>query len=133
MKDSIELTIFTPEKHIKIGEVKEIIIKSEDGSLAILPNHVPMVADLKPTVTKFIDVNDQKKNIFTSTGIIRFMENKADIICDASEWPQDIDLKRAQDAKERAEKRLSEKQSSTDIARAELALVRAIARIKAKH
>ena len=45
------------------------------------------------------------------------------------EWPEEIDLSRAEDAKERAEKRLSEKADGTDVYRAEVALLRAMARI----
>lgn len=132
MKDNIEFTIFTPEKNIKIGEIKEVITEGLDGELAILPNHVNMITYLKPTITTYIDLNGNKKNIFTSSGVLNVENNKIYIICDASEKPEDIDIKRAEKAKKRAEERLLNKKE-IDVKRAELALFRSIARIKTKE
>ncbi|KRU24918.1 F0F1 ATP synthase subunit epsilon [Clostridium botulinum] len=132
MKDNIELTIFTPEKNIKIGEIKEVITEGLDGDLAILPNHVNMITYLKPTITKYIDLNGNKNNIFTSSGVLKVEDNKVYIICDASEKPEDIDIKRAENARKRAEERLGNKKE-IDVKRAELALFRSIARIKIKE
>ncbi len=106
MKDNLNLTIFTPEKNIKIGEVKEVITEGLDGELAILSNHVNMITYLKPTITKYMDLNGNKKNIFTSSGVLKVQDNNVYIICDASEKPEDIDIKRANEAKKRAEERL---------------------------
>ncbi|WP_434297187.1 F0F1 ATP synthase subunit epsilon [Clostridium sporogenes] len=132
MKDNIEFTIFTPEKNIKIGEIREVITEGLDGGLAILPNHVNMITYLKPTITAYIDLNGNKKNIFTSSGVLKVEDNKVYIICDASEKPEDIDIKRAENAKKRAEERLLNK-TEIDVKRAELALFRSIARIKTKE
>ncbi|EJO5346231.1 F0F1 ATP synthase subunit epsilon [Clostridium botulinum] len=132
MKNNIELTIFTPEKNIKIGEVKEVITEGLDGEIAILSNHVNMITYLKPTITKYIDLQGNKKNIFTSSGVLKVRGNSVYIICDASETPEDIDIKRAESAKKRAEQRLLNKKD-IDVKRAELALFRAIARIKTKQ
>lgn len=54
--------------------------------------------------------------------------NQLKILCDVCEWPEEIDLKRAKEAKERAEQRLAHK-DGIDIKRAQLALNRALARI----
>ena len=54
-------------------------------------------------------------------------------MCDASEWPEEIDINRAKEAEERAEKRLRDaKGDNIDVKRAELALSRALERIKVK-
>ncbi|GAA0744326.1 F0F1 ATP synthase subunit epsilon [Clostridium oceanicum] len=133
MKNNLEFTIFTPQKQIKIGEVKEVIVETIEGSLAILPKHISMIAYLKPTVTQFVNLNGEKKNIFTSTGTLKVKENNVYIICDSAEYPENIDLKRAKEAKERAEKRLRESKDKIDVKRAEMALFRAVSRIKAKQ
>ncbi|ENK1244086.1 F0F1 ATP synthase subunit epsilon [Clostridium sporogenes] len=132
MKDNLNLTIFTPEKNIKIGEVKEVMTEGLDGELAVLSNHVNMITYLKPTITKYIDLNGNKKNIFTSSGVLKVRDNDIYIICDASEKPEDIDIKRAEEAKKRAEERLLNKKE-IDVKRAELALFRSIARIRTKE
>ena len=52
------------------------------------------------------------------------------ILAEIIEWPREIDKERAEEAKERAEERLRSKSPETDIARAETALLRAMARIQ---
>ena len=52
------------------------------------------------------------------------------ILAESAELASDIDVERAQEAKARAEKRLAEAQPDTDLARAELALKRAVSRIR---
>ena len=61
------------------------------------------------------------------------MPEKVSILAEIAEWPDEIDLGRAQAAKERAQKRLEERMDNLDVARAELALRRALLRIDAKR
>ncbi len=63
-----------------------------------------MITYLKPTITKYIDLNGNKNNIFTSSGVLKVEDNKVYIICDASEKPEDIDIKRAENAKKERRK-----------------------------
>lgn len=74
----------------------------------------------------------QEKKVFTSTGILNVGESEVSFMCDASEWPDEIDIQRAETAKERAEKRLKTS-NNIDVKRAELSLSRALARIKTKN
>lgn len=90
-----------------------------------------MITYLKPTITKYIDLNGNKNNIFTSSGVLKVEDNKVYIICDASEKPEDIDIKRAENAKKERRKDWEIKRDRCK--RAELALFRSIARIKIKE
>jgi F-type H+-transporting ATPase subunit epsilon len=131
MKDHIKLTISTPEKEFYSGEVQSLNTESEDGRFGVLVNHVSMVAPLKPTVTTFIDLNGKELKAFTSTGVLRVHNSQVEILCDACEWPEDIDVARSRQAKERAEERLHHKDVN-DVIRAENAVLRAIMRIKTR-
>lgn len=133
MATNIKLSILTPGKTFYVGEVKEISTKTVEGGLGILSNHSDMVAFLQPTETKFIQADGTEKKAFTSTGVLNVGASEVTFMCDASEWPEEIDVNRAEEAKKRAEKRLRDaKGDNIDVRRAELALSRALERIKVK-
>lgn len=129
MAGNFKLSIITPEKQFYNGDVVEIITENEFGKLGILPNHMPMITSLKPAVTTFKDNSGKTLNAFTSTGILKVSNNEVKILCEACDWPEDIDIERAEEAKKRAEERLMNK-SQVDTERAEIALQRALLRIK---
>ncbi len=131
MANTYKLVIVTPEKQFYQGEVVELITGSTQGNVGILANHMPLVTTLRPSVTEIVDKDGKKMKAFTSSGILEVKDNAATMLCDASEWPEDIDIKRAEAAKTRAEERLKQK-DGIDVKRAELALARALARINIK-
>ena len=131
MADALKLTILTPEREFYSGEVSQIITDSTQGGIGILPSHMPLVTTLKPCITEITEKGGEKLKAFTSTGILEVKDNDVKILCDACEWPEEVDLKRAEEAQKRAEGRLANK-DNIDVKRAELALARAMARIKLK-
>lgn len=131
MKNHIKLTILTPEKEFYSGEILSLYTESNEGRFGILANHVPMVAQLKPSVTTFTELNGKELKAFTSTGILRVHQGEVEMLCSACEWPENIDIERAKQAKERAEERLLHK-DGIDVKRAENAVLRSVMRIKAK-
>lgn len=132
MKNILKLTIITPEKEFYSGEVLDLVTENEAGRLGFLPEHVAMVTVLKPSVTTFTEKDGKKLKAFTSSGILSIKDNEVNLMCDASEWPEDIDIKRAEEAKTRAEMRLKEA-TGVNINRTEVALKRALMRIKARN
>jgi len=131
MVDTIKLNIITPERKVYDGEVSELTTENHIGRFEILPNHVPMVTSIIPTVTTFTTVEGKKLKLFTSTGILRVENNELNLLSEDAQWPQEIDVSRAEEAKKKAEQLLREKEN-IDYKRAELKLKRALARIKAK-
>lgn len=89
-----------------------------------------MTMIIKPGILYITDGDDQKIAALHA-GFVEILKEQITILAEIVEWPNEIDVNRAEAAKERAEKRLSEKDPKTDIARAETALQRAIARISA--
>lgn len=131
MENKFHLTIITPDRELFIGEVVFLNCEGSEGHFGILPNHAPMIATLVPTVTTFQDVEGKEYKAFTSDGVFKVNNNKAILLCNSAEWPEEIDKKRAESAKQRAEDRLSEKTKDVDALRAKLSLLRALSRLKA--
>jgi len=132
MKNHIKLTIITPEKEFYSGDILSLNTESDEGVFGILANHVPMISQLKPTVTTFTQVNGKELKAFTSTGVLRVLKGEVEMLCSACEWPEDIDLERAKRAEERAEKRLNKDNDGVNMKRAESAVLRSLMRIKTK-
>ena len=130
--NKLKLNIVTPNRNFYNGDVNMIIVKTVDGEIGILPNHLPLVSILD---IGMIDIkNDsEEKSATINMGFIQVVDNEVSIFTDSAEWPDEIDIDRAREAKERAERRLKEKADELDIDRAELALRRAINRIGARE
>ena len=126
----IKLKIVTHQSVLFEHDVDEIYTQGVDGRFGVLKNHIPFVTALDVGVTKLIDAG---KAIYLTTmgGIFQFKDNEATILTDVAEIGDNIDIVRAKEAKERAEARLRAKSESVQIARAEIALAKAIARISA--
>lgn len=128
MANTFKLIILTPEREFYAGEATELVAASTEGNLGVLANHMPLVTTLKPSASEIVDKDGNKKRAFISTGILEVKENSVTVLSDACEWPEEVDKKRAEAAKERAEARLRQK-TGVDVKRAELALARALARL----
>ena len=87
-----------------------------------------MVVAVAPGVLKIHGADGVKKAALLS-GFLQILPEKVTILAEACEWPENIDGKRANEARIRAERRLAEKNPQTDIDRAEAALKRALVRL----
>ena len=110
-------------------------VRAIDGERSIMYNHVPLLTPLVITevkVKRSREMNSRIDHIAISGGYIEFSNNVATIIADSAERARNIDVSRAQAAKERAEKRLKEAREKHDertLERAEVALSLAMNRI----
>ena len=130
MDKKLHLKITTHEKVVFDADVDEIYSKGTQGEFGILPNHIPFMSALDIGVTKVII--DGKPELFTTMGgVFQLKDNEALILTQSAERGADIDVIRAEEAKERAEARLEAGNDDSDVKRAEVALARALARLKA--
>lgn len=126
----MKLKIITHEKIVFEGEVDELVLQTTSGQIGILKDHIPITTSLEIGVTKAKIGNDYKY-FATMGGIFQFKENNAIILTDVCEDGNDIDVARANAAKERAEARLKDINANIDANRAQAALARALARLQA--
>lgn len=125
------LEIVTPDHLVFSKQVNSLTVKGADGDLGILPGHIPLVTPLQvaPLIVK---AGGETTTIAVHGGFMEVHKDKVTVLAESAELPKDIDLERAEAAKERAQRRLQSrsKQDDVDHRRAELALQRAVTRIK---
>ncbi len=127
----INLQIITPEKIAYEGEVEQVTLPTTDGEITILANHIPLISTVKHGELT-IKNEGEKIQMAVYNGFIEVKKNSIIIMTDIAERAEDIDEKRAQEAKKRAEKSLEEKDRMSDVAFADVtaALERSLVRIK---
>ena len=127
---NFELKIITPDRVFYEGEAVMVEFNTTEGEIGIYKHHIPMTVIIKPGILTITEENDETREAALHAGFVEILPDKVTIMAEIIEWPQEIDLDRAEAAKERAEERLSHKTNETDVTRAETALQRAIARIE---
>ncbi len=128
-KNSFLLRIITPDRVFYENRVDMVEFNTTEGEIGVLPGHIPMTVIIKPGVLN-IGEPEQEKQAALHAGFAEILPEGVTILAEVIEWPGEIDEARAVAAKERAQERLQERSLDTDIARAETALQRAIARIQ---
>ena len=119
------LRIITPERVFYEGIVDMVEFNTTEGQIGVLPGHIPLTVIVKPGILHITE-KDGEKEAALHSGFAEILTILAEII----EWPNEINENRAEAALHRAEERLRSKTPETDIARAETALQRAMARIQ---
>ncbi|EBH4204325.1 F0F1 ATP synthase subunit epsilon [Listeria monocytogenes] len=130
---SLNVSIVTPDGPVYEGVVQMVIARTKAGELGILPGHVPLVAPLKIDIVR-LKVESGEEWVAVNGGFMEVNGEEVNILADTAEREQDIDIDRAEKAKQRAEEELSRaKEQKVDEVMAQLALQRAINRIHAKE
>lgn len=125
---TIQVNVVTPDGPVYDAEVEMVSTKAKSGDLGIMAGHIPLVAPLDIAAVRLKKGNDTEV-VAVSGGFLEVRPDVVTILAQSAERAETIDLARAQAAKERAEIRLQGDKAAIDIARAELALKRAINRI----
>ena len=126
----IHLKIITHDKIVYENNVDAIYTKGVDGEFGVLIDHTPFMSALDIGVTK-IETDGQEEFFSTIGGVFQFKNNEAIILTEAAERGKEIDVTRAENAKQRAEARLGSVETNNDIKRAKMALAKAMARLRA--
>ena len=127
----IHCRIVTPHGVYKEMETPIINIETDEGQRGILPNHMPLVTMLKIGKME-TEEKGKRQEYAVAGGLFYFRENLAEILTDAIENKDEIDVERAARAKVRAERRLKSDDPNFDLQRARIALQKAINRMNVK-
>lgn len=125
------LEVVTPEKMLLQAEAQFAVVPEITGELGILRNHAPMLAALKAGVMRYTDEAGTVHKMAVNGGFMEVIYNEVKVLAETAELAADIDIARAQAARERALQRLQSKDDDINYVRAEMALQRAISRLKA--
>ena len=137
--DYLTVNVVTPDGLVYDHHAKIVVANTVFGEIGIMPRHAPIIAPLviDEVRVKRIDDDTHVDWIAVNGGIMEVRENVVSIIADSAERERDIDVSRAERAKQRAEKMIEEAKQTDDIdqlRRATVALHRAINRINvSKH
>lgn len=131
MADMFKLEIVTPDKVFYQGEASMVELTTTEGDIGIYADHIPLTAIVAPGVLKIHEAGGIEKASLIS-GFIQVLPKAVTVMAEVAEWPGEIDVNRAEEARIRAERRLKENMTDTDTLRAEMALKRALARIEAR-
>jgi len=128
MANTFQLEIVTPVKLMVKDAAEEAQIPGLDGYLGILPGHAPLITELAVGVITY-KASGTTHTLSVAWGFAEVLQDKVAILAETAERPQEIDVERAQKAKDRAEQRLKSNDLKVDYTRAEDALQRAETRL----
>jgi F-type H+-transporting ATPase subunit epsilon len=130
MADKIQLRIVTPTRLMLDEEVDEVTAPGVLGQFGVLPNHIAFLTLLQPGELSYKQ-GGRATRLATAGGYAEVLENVMTVLADAAEFASEIDVGRAERAKERAEKNLAALNiDDRELAICEAALARALARIE---
>ena len=126
-----QLKIISPDRIFYEGEAWMVEFTSSEGELGVYADHVPLTTILVPGIMT-IHEQDGIKKAAVHAGFAEILQDRVNVLAEVAEWPEEIDINRANEARIRAERRLggNSGESNIDILRAELALKRSLTRIK---
>jgi F-type H+-transporting ATPase subunit epsilon len=125
----IELQVSTPDHPIVRERVDEVMIPGTQGYFGVLPGHAPLLTML--TVGELWYRKGQEKTYLSiALGFAEILPERVTVLAKLAERPEDIDVERAQAAKQRAEERLAYHTSEVDYERARIALMKSIIRLQ---
>lgn len=133
MAEELQLEIVTPFGITYSEKVNNCVLPGEDGQFQVLNQHAPLISLIKIGAIRITELDDKNRYLATSGGYCEIKDNIIRVIVESAESAEDIDITRAETAKERAEERLEIKDQEIDPKRAEMALARALNRLKIAH
>lgn len=123
------LEVIAPDRTFYEGDVSMVELRTTEGEIGIYAEHVPTTLIVAPGVLKITETEGQKEAALLA-GFIEILKDKVTVLAESVEWPNEIDINRANESKIRAERRLKDSDSSMNLVRAEIALKRALVRIE---
>lgn len=131
MAEVFRLQIITPDENFYEGEASMVELTTTEGDIGIYKGHIPLTAIVSPGILRIHEAGQVREAALMS-GFIQVMPEEIIIMAEVVEWPEEIDVKRAEEARVRAERRLKSHSAEVDVTRAELALKRAMVRLEVR-
>src|SRR6185369_895678 len=129
MAETFQLEIVTPEKAVVREAATEAQIPGKQGYLGILPGHAPLITELAVGEITYRSAG-QTHRLAVAWGFAEVLPDKVTILAETAERPQEIDVKRAEQAKAKAEELLKTGKTEEDFTKAEGQLQRAETRLQ---
>lgn len=133
----LKFEIITPEKVAVSEDIYEAILPAQDGQIAVLPGHIPLITLLSPGIISIRrqkgDSDNQLEHLATSGGFVEITHNNIKVMADTAERADDLDEMRIEAAKTEAKRQLSQAKDEVSYADAASRLEIELARTKVKN
>jgi len=123
-----KLQVIAPDRVFLEEDAEMVELTTTEGEIGVLKDHIPLTAIVAPGILR-IKKDGQQKEAALHEGFLEILPDKVVILAESCEWPEEIDINRANEAKIRAERRLKSADAEINEARAELALRRSLVRL----
>ena len=107
MQNTFGLEIYAANRQFFAGRASSLIIPAEDGQKEFLAHHANMICAIVPGELKFEDSEGNWTEVAVSSGFVEMINNRAKLFCLTVERPEEIDIRRAEEARDRAEETAS--------------------------
>ncbi len=131
--NSFILNVITPEREFFSGEAESLTVETIAGQICVLAGHTPLVTALGIGVLNIMKRGGERVEASHSEGFMQVIPGKVTVFAQSCEWPDEIDLPRAEEAFARAQARAREEKNTDDVIRIKVAMLRAAARIRVKR
>lgn len=128
MAKLFDVKVVCPERVFFEGKAEMVEMRTTEGEIGVLADHIPLTAVVEPGILR-IKNSETVKEAALNEGFVEILGDRVLILAESCEWPEEIDVNRAQEAKIRAERRLKGDEGEIDVMRAQLALRKALLRI----
>ncbi|MCR5743396.1 MAG: ATP synthase F1 subunit epsilon [Lachnospiraceae bacterium] len=128
-ENKMHLKVIAPERIFFEGDVDMIEFRTTEGFRGVYPGHVAETCIVAPGEFK-IHINGEEKVAALHSGFLEIQPGEVSVLAEVIEWPEEIDIQRAERAKQRAERQIARYGSSMNLMRAELALQRSLLRLR---
>jgi len=130
MADNILLEVVTPERSVVSEQAQIVMAPGSLGEFGVLSGHTPFLTSLKLGTIKYTDAAGNERAVFVSGGFAEALPDRVTVLAESAERRKEIDVQRAQAARQRAEERLQKQADDIDYIRAKAALERALHRLR---
>ena len=128
--ETFGLKIIASDKVFYEGRCRNLVIPAPDGEKGILPNHENMVIAIAVGIARMEVEEGKWTEVAVGTGFAEIVNNRVTLLVDTAERPEDIDVRRAEEQRERAEEQMRQKQSTQEYYHTRASLARAMNRLR---
>ncbi len=126
--NSFKIKVLSPNRVFYEGDADMIELTTTEGDIGVYKGHIPLTAIVAPGILR-ITLDGEVKEASMLEGFLQITADEVVILSESCEWPEEIDIKRAEEARVRAERRIKSSDMNVNMERAEIALKKSLIRL----
>jgi F-type H+-transporting ATPase subunit epsilon len=130
MASTVQVDVVSAEASIFSGQAKFVALPGEAGELGILPRHTPLITRIRPGAVRIELADGGEELVFVAGGILEVQPGAVTVLADTAVRAHDLDEVAAQEARQRAEAAMENRQGDFEYATAAAELAEAMAQLQ---